>query len=206
MGLAPAETIHCRRRGWNRRSPHCPRLISGWSPPTAQRRSREGGLERIRRGLARRPDARSLEIGAVLRSWETRFGARLLQIGSDAILRVLVDGPRDVEHARQVAAEHLAFADECNQRSGYTVAELGAVLVDAPIWSLLVGLTVRAALRAEAEGLAAAVASEPPAAFARPSPCPPWTVGDLLYHVRAGVARLSHMLAEPNQPRTPRAS
>ncbi len=59
------------------------------------------------------------------------------------------------------------------------------------------GLTVRAALRAEAEGLAAAVASEPPAAFARPSPCPPWTVGDLLYHVRTGVARLSHMLAEP---------
>ena len=59
------------------------------------------------------------------------------------------------------------------------------------------GLTVRAALRAEAERLAAAVASEPAAAFARPSPCPPWTVGDLLYHVRTGVARLSHMLAEP---------
>ena len=59
------------------------------------------------------------------------------------------------------------------------------------------GLTVRAALRAEAERLAAAMASEPPAAFARPSPCPPWTVGDLLYHVRTGVARLSAMLAEP---------
>ena len=57
--------------------------------------------------------------------------------------------------------------------------------------------SVRGALRVEAERLAAAVASEPPAAFARPSPCPPWTVGDLLYHVRTGVARLSHMLAEP---------
>ncbi|MGH3408728.1 MAG: maleylpyruvate isomerase N-terminal domain-containing protein [Streptosporangiaceae bacterium] len=56
--------------------------------------------------------------------------------------------------------------------------------------------SVRAALRVEAEGLAAAVASESAAAFARPSPCPPWTVGDLLYHVRTGVARLSHMLAE----------
>ena len=43
--------------------------------------------------------------------------------------------PHTLEHARQVAAEHLAFADECHQRSGYTVAELGAVLVDAPIWS-----------------------------------------------------------------------
>lgn len=82
------------------------------------------------------PQARSLEIGAVLRSWETRFGARLLQIGSDAILRVLVDRPpRTLEHARQVAAEHLAFADECDHRSGYSVAELGAVLVDAPIWT-----------------------------------------------------------------------
>lgn len=57
--------------------------------------------------------------------------------------------------------------------------------------------SVRAALQVEAKRLAAAVASEPAAAFARRSPCPPWTVGDLLYHVRTGVARLSHMLAEP---------
>lgn len=57
--------------------------------------------------------------------------------------------------------------------------------------------SVRDALRAEAEGLAAAVAGEPAAAFARPSPCPPWTVGGLLYHVRTGVARISRMLAEP---------
>jgi uncharacterized protein (TIGR03083 family) len=56
---------------------------------------------------------------------------------------------------------------------------------------------VRRALRVEAERLAAVVASEPPAAFARPSPCPPWSVADLLYHVRTGVARLSHMLAQP---------
>lgn len=56
---------------------------------------------------------------------------------------------------------------------------------------------VRRALRVEAERLAAAVASEPPAALARPSPCPPWTAAELLYHVRTGMARLSHMLAEP---------
>jgi uncharacterized protein (TIGR03083 family) len=57
--------------------------------------------------------------------------------------------------------------------------------------------SVRDALGAEAAALAAAVAGEPAPAFARPSPCPPWTVGDLLYHVRTGVARISHMLAEP---------
>lgn len=68
------------------------------------------------------------------------------------------------------------------------------------------GLTVREALRAEAERLAAVVASEPPAAFARPSPCPPWTVGDLLYHVRTGVGRLSQMLAEPEPSAEARAA
>lgn len=61
--------------------------------------------------------------------------------------------------------------------------------------------SVRRALKVEAERLAAAVASEPPAAFARPSPCPPWTVAELLYHVRTGVARLSHVLAEPEPGR-----
>jgi hypothetical protein len=82
------------------------------------------------------PEARSLEVGAVLRSWETRFGARLLQIGSDAILRVLVERPpRTLEHAQHVAAEHLAFADECNHGSGSTVATLAEVLVGAPIWT-----------------------------------------------------------------------
>jgi uncharacterized protein (TIGR03083 family) len=66
--------------------------------------------------------------------------------------------------------------------------------------------SVRGAFRAEAERLAAVVASEAAAAFARLSPCPPWTVGDLLYHVRTGVARLSHMLAEPEPSAEARAA
>jgi Domain of unknown function (DUF4253) len=82
------------------------------------------------------PGARSLEIGAVLRSWETRFGARLLQIGADAILRVLVERPPStLEHAQRVAAEHCAFADELDERADYTVASLAASLVGAPIWT-----------------------------------------------------------------------
>lgn len=82
-----------------------------------------------------RPDAISLEISTVLRSWETRFGARPLRIGSDAILRVLVDRPPStLEAATAVAAEHLAFADECNGRSGYSVCDLAADLVGKPVW------------------------------------------------------------------------
>jgi hypothetical protein len=82
------------------------------------------------------PGSRSLQISAVLRSWETRFGARVLRIGANAILRVLVERPpRTVDAARRVAAEHLAFANECNGRSGYSVTELATALIDAPTWT-----------------------------------------------------------------------
>lgn len=81
------------------------------------------------------PEARSLEISAVLRSWETRFGARPLRIGGDSIMRVLVERPPStLEAAIPVAAEHMAFADECGERSGYPVRELAARLVGNPVW------------------------------------------------------------------------
>jgi Domain of unknown function (DUF4253) len=70
----------------------------------------------------------------VLRSWEARFGARLLRIGADSTLRVLVERPPvTVDAAQRVAAEHIAFADEPRQ-SG-SVADLGEALIGAPIWS-----------------------------------------------------------------------
>ena len=81
------------------------------------------------------PQARSLEISAVLRSWETRFGARPLRIGGDSILRVLVERPPStLEAATAVAAEHLAFADECNGVNGYSVSELARILLGNPVW------------------------------------------------------------------------
>jgi len=80
-------------------------------------------------------EARSLQISTVLRSWETRFGARPLRIGSNMILRVLVERPPSTFGAAiRVAAEHLAFADECNGRSGYSVSDLAADLVGKPVW------------------------------------------------------------------------
>lgn len=54
-----------------------------------------------------------------------------------------------------------------------------------------------AAFRAEAERLAEAVAAEPEAAFTRPTLCPPWTVGDLLFHIRVGAGRIPGLLAAP---------
>ena len=53
------------------------------------------------------------------------------------------------------------------------------------------------AFAAEARSLAAALAGEPAAAFGGPSPCPPWTVAELFWHVANAAGRVSRMLAEP---------
>jgi uncharacterized protein DUF4253 len=75
-------------------------------------------------------------IGAVLRSWENRFGARLLAIGPGAEIRLLVSRPpRTLEAAGKIAAEHSAFCDGCAGQGLRTVREIAPVLVDAPIWT-----------------------------------------------------------------------
>jgi Mycothiol maleylpyruvate isomerase N-terminal domain len=53
------------------------------------------------------------------------------------------------------------------------------------------------AFRAEAERLSETVSGTDEASFTRPSPCPPWTAGELLYHVRIALGRVPGMLAEP---------
>jgi Domain of unknown function (DUF4253) len=77
----------------------------------------------------------SLPIAAVLRSWEARFGARLLDVGPGAQIRLLVERPpRSAEAAQRVAAEHLAF---CGERAGQgrDITAIAASLVDAPVWT-----------------------------------------------------------------------
>jgi uncharacterized protein (TIGR03083 family) len=53
------------------------------------------------------------------------------------------------------------------------------------------------AFGAEAGRLSERVLGADETAFARGSRCPPWSVGELLYHVRIGAGRLPGMLAEP---------
>lgn len=81
------------------------------------------------------PQALSLRVAAVLRSWEVRYGARLLQMGGDVVLRVLVERPpAAIADAQALAVEHLAFARECGESNLPAVQALGADLVDAPLW------------------------------------------------------------------------
>jgi hypothetical protein len=74
-------------------------------------------------------------IAAVLRSWETRFGASLLTVGPGAEISLLVRRPPDAEAAALVAAEHYAFADECDGcGSVSTVGNIAARLPASPVW------------------------------------------------------------------------
>lgn len=56
---------------------------------------------------------------------------------------------------------------------------------------------VQAAFDAESRRLAEVVDGLDDASFARPSPCAPWTAGELLFHVQMTMERLGGMLAEP---------
>ncbi len=80
--------------------------------------------------------SRSVQISVVLRSWEARFGARLLQLGPVLSLRLLIERPpRSIEAVSQVAAEHYAFCDQRGTPGARDIADISAGLVGAPIWT-----------------------------------------------------------------------
>jgi Domain of unknown function (DUF4253) len=77
-----------------------------------------------------------LPIAAVLRSWEARFGARLLTVGPGAQIQLLVERPpRTTEAAQAIAAEHFAFCDECAGQGLRDIPGITASLVNAPTWT-----------------------------------------------------------------------
>ena len=77
-----------------------------------------------------------LPIAAVLRSWEARFGAKLLSVGPGAQIRLLVERPPSTTQAAQaVAAEHFAFCDECAGQGLRDIPKITASLVNAPTWT-----------------------------------------------------------------------
>jgi hypothetical protein len=69
---------------------------------------------------------------AVLRSWEERFGARLLAIRYDKAYLLVGRPPRSLDAALPVAAEHWVFCDEPAGRQ--PVRTTAAKIVDAPVW------------------------------------------------------------------------
>jgi hypothetical protein len=81
------------------------------------------------------PVAPPVWIAAILRTWEDRFGARLLNVGPGAEIRLFVQRPPTSREAAQgVAAEHYAFADECDGLGRSSIKTISSRLVDAAIW------------------------------------------------------------------------
>jgi hypothetical protein len=74
------------------------------------------------------------KFSAVLRSWEERFGARLLMLGFDTMILSVAAPPRDLEHARLVAAEHLGFCPDNITQGSASLADYAAELVGAEQW------------------------------------------------------------------------
>jgi uncharacterized protein (TIGR03083 family) len=62
---------------------------------------------------------------------------------------------------------------------------------------MVVARAVLTAFDAESRRLAEVVDGLDDGSFGRPSPCVPWTAGELLFHVQMTVERLGGMLAEP---------
>jgi hypothetical protein len=86
-------------------------------------------------GLANWHDT-TLSIAAVLRSWEERFGARLLEIGLNEIRLLVERPPSTAEAAQRIAAEHYAICDECAEGL-QDIASITTSLVNAPTWAFL---------------------------------------------------------------------
>jgi hypothetical protein len=76
----------------------------------------------------------SAALSAVLRSWEDRFGARLLEVGFAEIRLLVSRPPQTLEAALPVAAEHRAFCDECGRMGLTQVSEIAGLLVGNPFW------------------------------------------------------------------------
>jgi hypothetical protein len=77
------------------------------------------------------------EISAVVRTWEDRFGARMVGIGLETLYLSVAAPPADQEQALRVAAEHFAFCpgnvwqgpDPC------TLADYAGRLIGRTDWS-----------------------------------------------------------------------
>lgn len=85
-------------------------------------------------GIANWSDT-ALPVAAVLRSWEDRFGATLLQIGFAEISLLATRPPRTLEQAQLLAAEHFAFCDECAGRGLHDVLSISEHILTSPIWT-----------------------------------------------------------------------
>ncbi|GII57602.1 hypothetical protein Pth03_59910 [Planotetraspora thailandica] len=76
-------------------------------------------------------------LSAMLRSWESRFGARVVAVGFDTLYVSVAAPPTTMEHALHVAAEHFTFCPDNIQQghSPYTLRAYAERLVGVNSWA-----------------------------------------------------------------------
>jgi hypothetical protein len=74
---------------------------------------------------------------AVLRSWEDRFGVRLLALSYDRLTVSVSAPPRTLAEAAAIAAEHYAFSPDTIDQDGNTLRTYAETLIAAPAWTFV---------------------------------------------------------------------
>ena len=71
----------------------------------------------------------------MIRSWEDRFGARLLEVGFAEIRLLVSRPPRTTGHAQHLAAGQFAFCDECGGQGLRDIPQITDRLLSSAIWT-----------------------------------------------------------------------
>ena len=79
-------------------------------------------------------DGDPLDMSTVLRSWELRFDAYLVGLGTDTITLAVARPPRDLAAATAIAAEHYAFCPDNIDQGVGSIAEYADSLVNESMW------------------------------------------------------------------------
>ena len=79
-------------------------------------------------------DGDPLDMTTVLRSWELRFDAYVVGLGTDTLTLAVGHPARDLASATAIAAEHYAFCPDSVQQGVGTIREYAESLVDAELW------------------------------------------------------------------------
>ena len=79
-------------------------------------------------------DGDPLDMSTVLRSWELRFDAYLVGLGTDTMTLAVGRPPRDLAAATAIAAEHYAFCSDNIDQGVGSIGEYAESLVNESVW------------------------------------------------------------------------
>lgn len=79
-------------------------------------------------------DGDPLNMSTVLRSWEVRFDAYVVGLGTDTLTLAVGRPPRDLVAATAIAAEHFAFCPDNIQQGAGSIHEYAPLLVNQDLW------------------------------------------------------------------------